>query len=114
MKRKRLYLICAAALLLSYAFFSCKTELNPAGGINIVLWGHVKNGSDAPVEGIMVTSNYGYTLTDEEGYFEILGYYYPNNKKVKLSFTDKSETYKEIKEREFTTLETIEVILENN
>lgn len=112
MKCKKKLLICAIALLLSPLFFSCKTELNPAGGINIVLWGHVYDDTSAPKKNVRVTSNYGYTYTDDSGYFEILCFYYPNNKKVNLSFSDSNGEFKEIKEKDFSISENLEIKLE--
>lgn len=112
MKRKRLYLICAAVLLLSYAFLSCKTDLNPAGGINVVLWGHVYDDTSAPIKNVRVTSNYGYTYTDDSGYFEILCFYYPNNKKVNLSFRDSNGKFIEIIEEKYSISENLEIKLQ--
>lgn len=58
------------------AFTGCDSPINPAGGINEMITGNVYSEEDStPVKGIKVTSNYGYTLTDENGYFEILSYY---------------------------------------
>lgn len=114
MKSKRKSLICTIAILLSSLIFSCGSQSNPDGGHNIVLWGYVYNSSSAPVEGIKVTSNYGYTHTDSEGYFEILCYYFADNKKIKLSFSDASGTYKEIIEKEFSISENLNIYLEAN
>lgn len=53
---------------------SCEPVVNPEGGINEFITGYVTC-EGIPIQGIKVSSNYGYTITDENGYFEILSYY---------------------------------------
>lgn len=70
--RKILFIFLLCLLPLNY--FGCKQVINPAGGINEFITGYITSES-SPIPGIKVSSNYGYTISDENGYFEILSYY---------------------------------------
>lgn len=74
-------LFCCFSLFL---ISGCEKTTNPAGGINELIYGYV-NCEGNPIPEIKVISNYGYTFTDANGYFEILSYYYTETHNSTLS-----------------------------
>lgn len=84
--------------LLVSLFSGCKPVINPAGGINELITGCVTSLEDnTPVPGIKVSSNYGYTFTDENGNFEILSYYLVDNTDSESLSYSRINAYHEIK-----------------
>lgn len=74
------------SVFVAVLFFGCKPVLNPEGGINEYISGIVKS-DGSPIPGIKVTSNYGSTITDENGFFGILSYYFKNENHL-INFSD--------------------------
>lgn len=74
------------SVFVAVLFFGCKPILNPEGGINEYISGIVKSEGN-PIPGIKVTSNYGSTITDENGFFGILSYYFKNENHL-INFSD--------------------------
>lgn len=77
------------SVFVAVLFFGCKPVLNPEGGINEYISGIVKSEENPgnPIPGIKVTSNYGSTITDENGFFGILSYYFENDNHL-IIFSD--------------------------